>query len=605
MEMLWEATGHDPECFDDTPLMSPRPSKSRRPLEESPREIRICRQSRWLRKAICDTRCARASPLWVPLVAIGAVFGVLATRASDNSFAVRRKGSLAHDIQEHSLSLLASSPGGLAAADDEAVALAVQSELTRRGTDAREADDGVSDDVAVHGANASERVAAAQKAAELAALSSSSVSPPPAPPTGASDLMRVASDGLRAVEVQTQTGLQRVEQGLSSMATQAGRLASGVHLPSIYRDSQDATPHLPSMYRNSQDAAATPAAPSSVPVQGCHGGEDNTFFAGNDLRAIDDIDSADSCCSACAQEIDCVAWSWAKPSVHMEGSGVCHLKGAHPKKVLTKIRESGFVSAISSQAPLSVHAMMPRRGLSLFCFSLVVPWNSEPDLIRAQFQDRASIFACDEYAAFSSKVMEVAPGVKTLAVDSDLHCEVGGEFKTALNTPIFFAVWDRVVKDARYLRHDWTVKVDPDAVFFPSRLRSQLAGMREAPDGVYLNNCKRGLHGPIEVFSRHAVNSWISGRSRCSAHFAKLCSGDCWWGEDMFIDQCLWKVLQVRRKFAPLLLVEDHCDPPLGWEKCDDGLVASLHPFKDVAEYRRCMRNSEAAASNAAHSAEW
>jgi len=109
-----------------------------------------------------------------------------------------------------------------------------------------------------------------------------------------------------------------------------------------------------------------------------------------------------------------------------------------------------------------------------------------------------------------------------------------------------------------------------------------------------LNNCRHGLHGPIEVFSRNAVRSWARGSPRCVKHFTKLCSGPCLWGEDMFIDQCLWKVLGVKRQDEFKLLVEDHCDPPEGWADCKNGSMASFHPFKSLSGYKGCVERASA-----------
>jgi len=191
--------------------------------------------------------------------------------------------------------------------------------------------------------------------------------------------------------------------------------------------------------------------------------------------------------------------------------------------------------------------------------------------------------------------IQVAEGVITHRVDSNLKCKMGGEFGTCLNTPVFMKVWDRILEDNRPRLHDWTVKVDPDAVFFPARLRGVLLSHHETPQGIYLNNCQFGLHGPLEVFSRNAVSAWSYGRNACVKHFRMVCSGDfsCQWGEDMFIDQCLWKVLKIKRAFESALLVEDHCKPPAGWQDCQDPGKVSFHPFKDRGEYRECMNNAE------------
>jgi len=178
-------------------------------------------------------------------------------------------------------------------------------------------------------------------------------------------------------------------------------------------------------------------------------------------------------------------------------------------------------------------------------------------------------------------------------VESDLKCKVGGEFKTALNTEIFMVVWSKVVGDGRYRLHDWTVKVDPDAVFFPARLRRNVQHISEKPEGVYVNNCRRGMHGPFEVFSRNAVRAWARGSIRCVQHFTRLCSGPCLWGEDMFIDQCLSKVLHVHRVNQFSLLVEDHCDPPKNWRDCRSSEAAAFHPFKTLSGYRGCAKRAQ------------
>merc|ERR1712113_809525 len=104
----------------------------------------------------------------------------------------------------------------------------------------------------------------------------------------------------------------------------------------------------------------------------------------------------------------------------------------------------------------------------------------------------------------------------------------------------------------------------------------------ESQGGAYLNNCKYGLHGPFEVFSRNAVRAWGAGIDTCKVYFRHKCDGPCKWGEDLFIDQCLSKVLGVRRDNHFGLLVEDHCDPPKGWDSCLDTESVAFHPFKDI-----------------------
>jgi len=176
-----------------------------------------------------------------------------------------------------------------------------------------------------------------------------------------------------------------------------------------------------------------------------------------------------------------------------------------------------------------------------------------------------------------------------------MKCDKGGEFYTALNRDIFMVVWAKVFEEGTFQHYGWTCKVDPDSVFFPGRLRSLLAPLVDGPNGVYINNCRFGLHGPLEVFSRKAVRKLSTGSTRCVEHFHKVCKGPCFWGEDMFIDQCLWKVLGVTRVDQFNMLLEDHCDPPPGWDSCTDQSRAAFHPFKSVESYSECLAKSSGA----------
>jgi hypothetical protein len=225
------------------------------------------------------------------------------------------------------------------------------------------------------------------------------------------------------------------------------------------------------------------------------------------------------------------------------------------------------------------------------------PDSYEVKLIKKQHEVGISIFGCDEHTVFSNRPVAYAPGHVSSVVDTNLTCEIGGEFRTAMNAAIFQVVWRKVISDARFRYHDWTVKVDPDSVFFPERLRRTLVERFEQvpPNGVYLNNCKFGLHGPLEVLSRVAVMRWAAGMDGCEAHFRReACEGKpCPWGEDLSMDQCMWKILKVERVNVSSLLNEAHCESA-DWEYCSAGDVA-FHPFKTVEHYWRCLRNATTA----------
>jgi len=253
--------------------------------------------------------------------------------------------------------------------------------------------------------------------------------------------------------------------------------------------------------------------------------------------------------------------------------------------------ESPYTATVTMVAP----SVNRTNASGLFCFALVMPFGYEPELLALQHRKRTGIFGCDEHAAFSNRSLGSAPGLVTGLLAADLECERGGEMRTQLNLDVFEAVWAQVIHDGRYKEYGWTVKVDVDSVFLPSRLRLLLAnhsGAEDHPHGMYFNNCRFGMHGPIEVFSRAAVGALGSGWEQCRRHYHQLCAGRCWWGEDLFVDQCLSEVLGVRRSFDASLLREERCDPPKHWESCHEHDVVAFHPFKTANAYKRCLTNA-------------
>jgi hypothetical protein len=235
----------------------------------------------------------------------------------------------------------------------------------------------------------------------------------------------------------------------------------------------------------------------------------------------------------------------------------------------------------------------------------MLPEYYEKSLLSWQYEKRVSLFACDGWDVYSNQKIKLPEDddsdehFHTKKVDSDLKCEKGGEFGTALNKDIFAIVWKKVFDDGKYRNFDWTVKVDPDAVFFAERLKTSLYQHPIVQGGLYIVNCPMGLHGPLEVFSQEAVTSLVQRWDECEGHFNQMCSGDCQWGEDMWVDQCLSKVLNVRCEHDNRLLIEDHCDPPAGWLDCpatlrlaDGSQPVSLHPFKTQERYEQCYNSA-------------
>jgi len=246
---------------------------------------------------------------------------------------------------------------------------------------------------------------------------------------------------------------------------------------------------------------------------------------------------------------------------------------------------------------VAVSRRRPPEDISLFCFSLVLPTGYERKFINMQRDLNTSIFACDRAAVYSNLSFDFAPGQKTSVVNSSLSCEKGGDSYTALNSWVFIEVWRRVISDGWFLEYEWTVKVDADAVFFPDRLRIVL---NDHPGAGYVSNCRYGMHGPVEVLSRTAMqvlsDDYADSEDERSP---RRCVDELQfglWGEDMFLDNCLSQVHNVSRVVDVRLLCEGACDCP-DWFWCNSGDDrVSYHPFKREDMYRQCVANALGAA---------
>jgi hypothetical protein len=222
----------------------------------------------------------------------------------------------------------------------------------------------------------------------------------------------------------------------------------------------------------------------------------------------------------------------------------------------------------------------------------MLPFGNELSLIRSQLAQGAGIFKCNAYSVISNKPIELSPGPPTRiladAIPGSLHCNFGGEYNTALNSEIFYRVWQRIFEDRCYLIHDWTVKVDADAVFLPERLREDVA-QRDANDVVYLNNCDEGLHGPIEVLSRAGMKKFGRGMQHCHD---KLEHEWMSYGEDVWLRRCLGLLGVNRVDDYPHMLREKACQPYQYPMPCSNGAIA-FHPLKTPQEYFQCLQQAK------------
>lgn len=219
---------------------------------------------------------------------------------------------------------------------------------------------------------------------------------------------------------------------------------------------------------------------------------------------------------------------------------------------------------------------------SLFCFMVVTDEGVVPPGVNPGYEARivsamravnASIFGCD-----GSAIYHGAQAAK-------------GEWKSIKNTDIFAKVWADVKKGGEYEKHDWTVKVDADAVFFPARLRIKFQKYIKPPSksAVYFHNIKFkfGFMGALEVVSRQAVDILLAGLGDCMKHIGA--DG----GEDIFTMQCL-DALGVGHMDDFSLLDDKYAHPGkfnlFDVDSCDNPAVVAFHPYKAVNSWMGCYK---------------
>lgn len=249
------------------------------------------------------------------------------------------------------------------------------------------------------------------------------------------------------------------------------------------------------------------------------------------------------------------------------------------KMVDAKTKKPWMCKKLGPRTPRAWHSP------SLFCISVFRLNNEEANLMRNALGKGIGIFACDNYAVFSSDP------------NSDLGDGPLGELRTvhftavpvgiskdgtAANTGLFMNVWEAVRWDGRYRTCDWTIKADPDAVLLPDRLRTHLkphsghsafiltCGKAGMPDGPM-------MFGSVEALSRMALDSYFNSESTCR----NMPWGA--WGEDLWLGNCL-KNLGVSAEADFNLVSDGVCL----YRNCADKNAAAFHPLKSVHEWLSC-----------------
>jgi len=206
------------------------------------------------------------------------------------------------------------------------------------------------------------------------------------------------------------------------------------------------------------------------------------------------------------------------------------------------------------------------QGTSLYCFMVVVWSAPEAELANNAKDKSLGIYQCDD--------SDVIEGQKTDKTD----------WSTYINVDMFIDVWKQVQQGGKYTSHDWTVKVDADAVFFPNILKDHLSQLG-TPQGsrVYIRNAESKFQflGALEVLSQQAVVLYLEKGWVCE----KLDHGK--QGEDYFLKHCL-DAIGADHQTDFDLLSDIAANPKSTKLDCTNGWTAAYHWAKSVDDWNDC-----------------
>jgi hypothetical protein len=246
--------------------------------------------------------------------------------------------------------------------------------------------------------------------------------------------------------------------------------------------------------------------------------------------------------------------------------------GAHP--------EDNNENWTCTELGLRSYGLALKGSPSLFCFSVIRTAGYEVGLMEAQKAKNAGIFACDAFSLFTADGTTTVGGVPTLRFQGAPI--VQSVDNTAGNTKLFVNAWNVVIGDGKWKLHAFTVKVDPDAVFFAERLRWHMAPY--LGQKVFVINCHKGdmVYGALEIYSFAAIQDW--------ALRGKTCAAPNNFGEDKYMTTCM-DHLGVTRIHDESVLGDKLCGTFSG---CQNGWNAAFHPFKDIASWEGCWNQANA-----------
>lgn len=288
----------------------------------------------------------------------------------------------------------------------------------------------------------------------------------------------------------------------------------------------------------------------------------------------------------------------------------------------------------------------------LYCVAAMLEDSYEQDIFEAllakgmELKQDIGIFACDGFDVFSSDRVKLgeSPLWGDVYTTAFKQADVGTSIDNhAANAVLFANMWTEVQKKG-LKSYDWVIKVDPDTVLFPERLKLELQWKREAPRdmAVFVSNCAAGggsyssmyssqggtpaasanssadaevlekrrlqsdnveegddeeadyepvdeedqqptLFGSLEVFSKEAMQTYFANGSICADNLP-LDS----WGEDRYMGACMGLIgVGSRNQFN--MVSDAYCDWWMNDTSCTN-YASAYHPFKSADAWLECWQ---------------
>ena len=165
--------------------------------------------------------------------------------------------------------------------------------------------------------------------------------------------------------------------------------------------------------------------------------------------------------------------------------------GKIPDQYLADIERALWTNGTGSVIPKEKELLEQTEVKGVFCYGVVTPADETFDLAKRIAKQ------CDGYMFFSN-YEDPKQDIKKV-IEGSMKSIQGGEWMSALNTPVFLPVW-RYIATNLAGKFKWFVKHDIDTVYQPQKLKDTLAGFDETNAASFF-----GPMGPMGIHSQGAM----------------------------------------------------------------------------------------------------